>query len=150
TEGLMKIFFKEILNKELQLPLQRLSFDEAMERYGSDKPDLRFDLEMKTLNDVFPKTEFKVFKDQLSNNGIITGLLAPGCGDYTRNQLDVLTDYVKKLGASGLIWIRVKDTTPEGLEAPVMKFFSNEEKQNLINSIGAKAEIGRASCRERV
>jgi len=139
TEGLMKIFFKEILNRELHLPLQRLSFDEAMERYGSDKPDLRFNLEMKTLNNVFSNTEFKVFKDQLNSNGIITGLLAPGCGSYTRNQLDVLTDYVKKLGASGLIWIRVKDATPEGLEAPVIKFFSEEEKKNLINTIGAKA-----------
>ncbi|RPI67982.1 MAG: aspartate--tRNA ligase, partial [Ignavibacteriales bacterium] len=139
TEGLMKILFKEIWNKELQVPLPKLTFDEAMEKYGSDKPDLRFNLEMKTLNDVFTNTEFKVFRDQLNNGGIITGLLAPGCGEYTRNQLDVLTDFVKKLGATGLIWIRVKDTTPDGLEAPVMKFFSDEEKQNLINTMGAKS-----------
>jgi aspartyl-tRNA synthetase len=91
---------------------------------------------MKTLDDIFAKTAFKVFHDQVSNKGIITGLAAPGCGDYTRNQLDVLTDYVKKLGASGLIWVRVKE---EGLEAPVMKFFSDEEKENLVKVLNAKA-----------
>jgi aspartyl-tRNA synthetase len=135
TEGLMKILFKEIWNKDLQLPIPRLTFDEAMERYGSDKPDLRFNLEMKTLNDIFAKTAFKVFQDQLNNKGIITGLLAPGCGDYTRNQLDVLTDFVKKLGAGGLIWIRLK---PDGLDAPIAKFLSDEEKKNLLEKLNAK------------
>jgi len=131
----MKILFKEIWNKDLPLPLPRLTFDEAMERYGSDKPDLRFNLEMKTLNDVFEKTEFKVFKDQISSKGIISGLVAPGCGDYTRNQLDVLTDFVKKLGAGGLIWMIVK---PDWLDAPIAKFLSDEEKKNLIEKLNAK------------
>jgi len=75
VEGLMRLMFKEIWNKELQLPLPRLSFDEAMEKYGSDKPDLRFNLEMVTLNNVFVNTNFKVFKDQIESNGIITGLM---------------------------------------------------------------------------
>ena len=135
VEGLMKRFFKQVWNRELQIPLPRLSFDEAMEKYGSDKPDLRFDLEMKTLNDLFNNTGFKVFKDAVDAKGVITGLLAPGCGDYTRNQLDVLTDFVKGHGAKGLIWIRVKD---EELESPTMKFFSDEEKQNLTKSLNAK------------
>jgi len=135
VEGLMKRFFKQVWNRELQIPLPRLSFDEAMEKYGSDKPDLRFDLEMKTLNDLFNNTGFKVFKDAVDAKGVITGLLAPGCGDYTRNQLDVLTDFVKGHGAKGLIWIRVKDGE---LESPTMKFFSDEEKQNLIKSLNAK------------
>jgi len=135
SEGLMKILFKEIWNKELVSPIPRFSFDEAMERFGSDKPDLRFGLEMKSMNDVFEKTEFKVFKEQISNKGIITGLLAPGCGDYTRNQLDVLTDFVKKLGAGGLIWMRVKQ---EGLEAPIAKFLSEKEKNGIIERLDAK------------
>lgn len=135
VEGLMKRFFKEAWNKELTLPLPRLSFDEAMERYGSDKPDLRFELEMKTLNHVFENTTFKVFQDQIQNKGEITGLVAPGCGDYTRNQLDMLTDFIKKLGAGGLIWIRVKE---EGLESPTMKFFTDEEQANLTTFLGAK------------
>lgn len=136
VEGLMKRFFNQVWNKELQLPLPRLSFDEAMEKYGSDKPDLRFELQMKTLNDVFSETGFKVFKDAIDAGGIITGLLAPECGDYTRNQLDVLTDFVKGHGAKGLIWIRVKDGE---LESPTMKFFTDEEKQSLINVLNAKS-----------
>jgi aspartyl-tRNA synthetase len=135
VEGLMKVYFKEVWNKELSLPLPRLTFDEAMEKYGSDKPDTRFGLEMVTLNDVFHNSEFKVFRDSVNNDGVVTGLLAPGCGDYTRNQLDVLTDFIKKLGASGLIWIRVKENE---IEAPVAKFFSDEEKQALVSKMNAK------------
>lgn len=140
VEGLMKKLFAEIWNKELKTPLLRFSFDEAMEKYGSDKPDIRFNLEMKTLNSVFNNTGFKVFKDAIDSNGIVTGLLASGCGDYTRNQLDVLTDFVKGYGAKGLIWIRVKDNgNGSELESPTMKFFTDEEKRNLIEALGAKA-----------
>ena len=135
VEGLMKLLYKEIWNKDLQIPIQRLSFDEAMEKYGSDKPDLRFNLEMKTLTGIFANTTFKVFQDQLKNKGTISGLVAPGCGDYTRNQLDVLTDFVKKFGAGGLIWMRVK---PDGLEAHISKFLTDEEKKNLVETLGAK------------
>jgi len=134
--GLMKLLYKEIWNLELQLPLPRFTFDEAMEKYGSDKPDLRFNLELTTLNKVFANTTFKVFKDQIDSGGITTGLWANGCGDYTRNQLDVLTDFVKKLGAGGLIWMRVKEGGE--LEAPIAKFLTEEEKKNLITGINAK------------
>jgi aspartyl-tRNA synthetase len=135
VEGLMKIFYKEIWNKDLALPLPRLTFDDAMEKYGSDKPDLRCSLEMVNLNHVFLNTSFKVFQDQVKGKGVITGLLAPGCGEYTRNQLDVLTDFVKKLGAGGLIWMRVKEND---LDAPIAKFLNDEEKQNIISSLNAK------------
>ena len=137
VEGLMKIFYKELWNLELQTPIPRYTFDEAMERYGSDKPDTRFGLELTTLNHVFSNTTFKVFKEQIDSGGIITGLLAEGCGDYTRNQLDVLTDYVKKLGAGGLIWMRVKDNSE--IEAPIAKFLTDEEKKNLVSEIKANA-----------
>lgn len=135
VEGLMKTFYKELFDYDLKTPLPRLSYDEAMEKYGSDKPDLRYDLELKTLNEVFKNTDFRVFKDALNSGGIITGLLAPGCGEYTRNQLDVLTEFAKKNGAGGLIWIRVKD---EGLESPTIKFFTEEEKINLTKTLQAK------------
>jgi len=139
VEGLMKRFFKQVWNRDLNTPLPRLSFDEAMEKYGSDKPDLRFDLEMKTLNNQFANTGFKVFKDAIDTGGIVTGLLAPGCGEYTRNQLDVLTDFVKGHGAKGLIWIRVKNNgNVLELESPTMKFFTDEEKKNLIETLSAK------------
>ena len=135
VEGFMKVLFKEIWNKELKLPLPRLSFDEAMERYGSDKPDTRFGLELKTLNEVFAQSDFKVFKEQVNSGGIITGLLAEGCAGYSRNQLDTLTDYVKGLGAAGLVWLKVKGGS---VEAPVAKFFSDEEKKNLVSQMNAK------------
>jgi aspartyl-tRNA synthetase len=135
VEGLMQILYKEIWNKDLALPLPRLTFDDAMEKYGSDKPDLRCSLEMVNLNHVFLNTSFKVFQDQVKGKGIITGLLAPGCGEYTRNQLDVLTDFVKKLGAGGLIWMRVKEND---LEAPIAKFLSDEEKKNIVGTLNAK------------
>ncbi len=134
VEGLMARFYKEVWNRELQLPVQRLTFSEAMERFGSDKPDLRFGLEMQTLNTVFQNTEFRVFKDALSSGGIITGLKAPGCGTYTRNQLDVLTAMMKKLGSGGLIWIRV---TEEGIESPTAKFFTETEQQELLKAMDA-------------
>jgi len=136
VEGLMKVLFKEIWEKDLKLPLPRYTFDDAMEKYGSDKPDTRFGLEMVTLNDVFKNSEFKVFKEQIKNSGIVTGLLAQGCGEYTRNQLDVLTDQVKKWGAGGLIWMRVKEND---IEAPVAKFFSAEEKKKLRKALKAKS-----------
>ncbi len=134
VEGLMARFYKEVWNRELQLPVQRLTFSEAMERFGSDKPDLRFGLEMQTLNTVFQNTEFRVFKDALSSGGIITGLKAPGCGTYTRNQLDVLTAMMKKLGSGGLIWIRVNE---EGIESPTAKFFTEAEQQELLKAMDA-------------
>jgi len=138
VEGLMKVLYKEIWNRDLSLPIPKLTFDEALEKYGSDKPDLRFDLEMVTLNHVFENTSFKVFQDHIKNKGIITGLLAPGCGEYTRNQLDVITDFVKKLGAGGLIWMRVKESAVgTELEAPIAKFLSDEEKKKLAEALKA-------------
>lgn len=135
VEGLMSKLYKDIWGKELQTPIPRITYDEAMEKYGSDKPDLRFDLEMVTLNDVFKDCGFRVFKDNIEKGGIVTGLLIPGQGDITRNQLDGLTDFCKKLGAGGLIWKRV---TEEGVESPTAKFFTDEEKDNLVKALGAK------------
>jgi aspartyl-tRNA synthetase len=132
VEGLMKVFYKDLLNVDINFPLPRLCFDDAMEKYGSDKPDLRYDLEMVTLNDIFQTSEFRVFKDSLANKGIITGLLAKGCGDYTRNQLDGLTDFAKKLGSAGLIWMRVKENE---IEAPIAKFLTDIEKKNLASKL---------------
>lgn len=135
VEGLMKEFFREVLNRDLSLPIPRLTFDQAMERYGSDKPDLRFGLEMTTLNNVFSDSQFRLFREVIDKAGVVSGMVAPGCGDYTRNQLDVLTDFVKKLGAGGLIWMRVKE---EGLESPTVKFLSEPEQKNLLSALSAK------------
>lgn len=135
VEGLMKILFREIKNYELNTPILKLTYDEAMERFGSDKPDLRFGLELITLTDVFAESQFRVFQDAVKSNGIISGFVAKGCGEYTRNQLDVLTDFVKKLGAGGLIWMRVKEND---LEAPIAKFLTDAEKNTLVQKMGAE------------
>jgi len=136
VEGLMGKLFTDILDRKLESPIPRLTFDEAMEKYGSDKPDLRFEFQMSTLNEIFGNSEFRLFQETVQSNGIITGLVAQGCGDYTRNQLDVLTEFAKKLGAGGLIWMRV---TESSLDAPIAKFLSEEEKQNLIFKLSAKS-----------
>jgi aspartyl-tRNA synthetase len=134
VEGLMKDLFKEIWNTNLQTPIPRLTFDEALEKYGSDKPDLRFGLELQTLNNVFENSGFKVFTDAIESDGIVTGITAPGCATYSRNQIDNLTNLVKKLGAKGLVWLKVKD---DGIDSPIAKFLLDEEKLNLIEKLNA-------------
>jgi aspartyl-tRNA synthetase len=135
VEALMKLLFKEIWKTELPLPIMRLSYDEAMMKYGSDKPDLRFGMELHTLNSVFSNSEFKVFKEVVESKGIVTGLVAPGCASFSRNQIDGLTNFVKNLGAKGLVWFKVQEN---GVDSPMAKFLNEEERKNLVSSHGAK------------
>jgi aspartyl-tRNA synthetase len=135
VEGLMKLLFKEIWNLELTLPLKRLSYEEAMMKYGSDKPDLRFGMELRPLNEIFGKSEFKVFKDVIDSNGIVSGLVAVNCASFSRNQIDGLTNFVKNLGARGLVWFKIQEN---GIESPTAKFLSEEEIKNLIEAVKAK------------
>jgi len=134
VEGLMKDLFKQIWNLELKLPIPRLTYDEAMEKYGSDKPDLRFDLQLKTLNSIFTNSGFKVFKEAVDNNNIITGINAKGCGKYSRSQIDLLSEFAKHLGSKGLIWIKVK---AGGIDSPIAKFLSSNETDELISVFNA-------------
>ena len=134
VEGLMKELFKQIWNLDLNIPIPRLTYDEAMEKYGSDKPDLRFDLQIKTLNSIFTNSEFKILKEAIDNNNIITGINAKGCGKYSRSQIDLLSEFVKQLGSMGLIWIKVK---ADGIDSPVAKFLSNNETNELISVFNA-------------
>ena len=135
VEGLMKELFKQIWNLELSLPILRLNYDEAMEKYGSDKPDLRFDLRLITLNPIFTNSEFKVFKKAVENNNIITGINAKGCGKYNRSQIDALSEFAKNLGSKGLIWLKV---TSDNIDSPVAKYLSGKETNELISIFDAK------------
>ena len=135
VEGLMKILFKEIWNIDLILPLKRLSYEKTMTKYGSDKPDLRFEMEIHTLNEIFSKSNFKVFRDVVDSSGIVTGLVAPNCASFSRNQIDGLTDLVKKLGAKGMVWFKVLE---KGIDSPTAKFLSDDEKENLVSELKAK------------
>ena len=136
VEELMKIMFKEIKDYDIQLPLKRLPYSEAMEKYGSDKPDLRFGMEIVNLNQAVKTSEFRVFKES-AQTGIVGGLLAKGCADYSRSKLDGLTKFVKELGAGGLVWMKMKEGA---LESPIAKFLTDEEKQNIVDAM--KAENG--------
>ncbi|HLX13178.1 MAG TPA: aspartate--tRNA ligase, partial [Bacteroidota bacterium] len=135
AEGLMIKFFREIKGLELKLPLPRMTYKEAMETYGSDKPDTRFDMSIVTINETVKDSAFKVFGDQVKKGGVVAGIVAKGCGEYTRNQLDLLTDFTKKLGAGGLIWIRV---TESGAEAPIEKFVGKDGLNAIAKAMDAK------------
>lgn len=135
VEGLMTKFFAEVNGVDIQTPFPRLTYAEAMETYGSDKPDTRFDLKFTNINAVVEESGFKVFSDAVKKGGVVAGFVAPGCGSYTRNQLDVLTDYAKNLGAGGLVWMRV---TESGVEAPVEKFLGKEKLNEIGAAMGAK------------
>jgi len=134
VEELMKLLFKEIKDYDIELPLKRLPYSEAMEKYGSDKPDLRFGMEIVNLNEAVKNSEFRVFKDS-SESGIVGGLLAKGCAGYSRSKLDGLTKFVKELGAGGLVWMKFKEGV---LESPVAKFLSEEEKEKIVAAMNVE------------
>ncbi|WP_428052401.1 aspartate--tRNA ligase [Candidatus Avelusimicrobium stercoris] len=134
VEGLMKEIFKTA-GKELKTPFPKLSYHDAMEKYGSDKPDLRYTLEMKNVNEIFKNTGFKVFKDILAANGAIRAIRGEKGAAYSRGHLDKLTELVKKNGAKGLVWIKVKDGKFEG---PSAKFFTEEELKAVQAAVAAQ------------
>lgn len=110
TEGLLARVFKETKNMDLQLPLRRMKYDDAIEYYGSDKPDLRFAMPIQNVSDVFKNTEFSVFKNVLDNNGIINVVVVKNAADkYSRANLDKLTEFVKTYKASGLAYLKIAD-----------------------------------------
>jgi aspartyl-tRNA synthetase len=121
----------EAATGERPMPIERITWHEAMDRYGIDKPDLRFGLELVELTPIFATTEFKAF----AGAGAIKGIKLPGGADeYGRNQLDKLTDRAKSLGAKGLVWLKV---TADGFDSPVAKFLSADETASLRSTMGA-------------
>lgn len=135
-EGLMKKVFKDIKDIEISLPLPKITYYEAMERYGSDKPDIRFGLELKDLSDILSNCEFKVFSEALKNGGCIKAINAEGCGaKISRKEIDSLGEFVKTYRAKGLAWINY---TQEGIKSPIAKFLKEEEMQSIIERMNAK------------
>jgi aspartyl-tRNA synthetase len=135
AEGLMAEFLKEIKGVRIQTPFPRLTYAEAMESYGSDKPDLRFNLKITTVTENVKNSGFKVFADVAANGGVVAGFAAPGASGYSRSQLDALTATAKSLGAGGLAWIKV---THAGVESPIGKFLGPELLAEVAKAIGAK------------
>lgn len=137
NERMMQKVFKELLDVEIKLPLQRMTYKEAMERFGSDKPDIRFGMELKNISDIVKETEFVVFKNALENGGSVRAINAKGCGNFPRKQIDSLVEFVKTYQAKGLAWIVVNaDGT---LKSQIAKFFSPEKLQEIVDAMDAKA-----------
>jgi aspartyl-tRNA synthetase len=135
VEKMMQYIFKETLNIDLSIPFPRLTYYEAMERYGSDKPDLRFDMELIDVSDLVKSCNFKVFQSALATGGKVKGINAEGCGNYPRRQIDDLTKLAISCGAKGLAWIALTD---DGLKSPIAKFLTEEELDNIIKKMGGK------------
>ena len=136
SERLIATLFKELLGIELKRPFDRMPYKEAMERYGSDKPDRRFGLELIDLTDIFSNTEFKVFRQAIDNGGVVKAINFKG-SNLSRKEIDELTQFVQSLGAKGLAWIKVEE---DKLNSPIVKFFSQEETQKLLERV--QAEVG--------
>jgi aspartyl-tRNA synthetase len=135
-EGLIHSLFKTVLNVDLPNPFPRLSYAEAMRRYGSDKPDLRIALELVDVADLVADCEFKVFSGPAkSATGRVAALCVPGGGELTRSQIDEYTAYVGRYGAKGLAYVKVNDVTQgrAGLQSPILKFLSDEAIAGILS-----------------
>lgn len=136
TEGLIAKLFKDVVGIDLSFPLKRVTYKDAMEKYGSDKPDTRFGLEISDCSSLVNKSGFRVFSETVAKGGVVAGFAVPGQAAYTRNQLDGLTDFAKSIGAGGLIYLKVRE---KEIESSVDKFVPLEERKALADRLGAKS-----------
>ncbi len=133
SEGLITALFKDTLGVDLTPPFERLTYAEAIQRFGLDKPDLRFGLELKEISDIVAQSDFKVFANVVKNDGIVKALNAKGCSHFSRKEIDDLTEYVAVYRAKGMAWIKVKE---DGTwQSPIAKFFSDAEKRALAERL---------------
>lgn len=134
-EKMISFTFKEAAGIEVETPFTRLTYKEAMDRFGSDKPDLRFDLELKDFTGLVATSGFKVFADVAASGGQVKGINAKGCAHFSRKEIDDLTQFVAIYGAKGLAYIVV---TEEGLKSPILKFFSEDEINAMMDKFEAE------------
>ena len=132
AEGMMTRLFKRVLGVKLKRPFAQLTYDEAVGRYGLDKPDTRFGLELKDISDIVAGSNFNVFANAVKKGGIVKALNAKGCIDFSRKEIDDLTEFVAVYRAKGMAWIKVKENE---WQSPITKFFSDEEKKALAKRI---------------
>jgi aspartyl-tRNA synthetase len=135
-EKLLAEVFKQVKGVELGRPFPRLSYHEVMERFGSDKPDMRFGLELKDISDIAKASDFKVFLQAVELGGRVKGIAAPGMAGLSRKEIDDLTNEAKVFGAKGLAWIKVTDS---GFESPIAKFFKDGQVKAVAERLGAKS-----------
>ncbi len=132
-EGMIKKLFRDVLNIELEIPFEKLSFRESIERFGNDKPDLRFRLELKEMADLAEKGSFKVFLDALKLGGRVKAINGKGMAGLSRKEIDMLTEEAQSFGAKGLAWIKVKN----GFESPIAKFFPEDILKQMAQRLDA-------------
>ena len=132
TEGMMAALFKEIHDIDLPRPFPALTHKEAIDRFGLDKPDIRFGLELVDLSDIMDGCGFKVFANAVKNGGIVKAINAKGCIDFTRKELDDMTDFVAVYRAKGMAWIKIRE---DSWQSPIAKFFSEEEKAAMVERL---------------
>ncbi|GAB2796349.1 aspartate--tRNA ligase [Dyella kyungheensis] len=142
VEELIRHVFKEVVNVELDAVFPRMTWAEAMRRFGSDKPDLRIALELVDIADAVKHVEFKVFAEPANaDNGRVAALRVPGGASFTRKEIDQLTEYVAKYGAKGLAWLRVDDLSKgrDGINSPVAKFLDDKALEGVLKLTGAES-----------
>ena len=128
TEGLMVKLFEETMSVKVETPFQRMTYQESMENYGSDAPDIRFDLKLKDISDIASECELRVFKQVVDKGGIVKAICVPGGADFSRKDLDDLTEFAQIYGAKGMAWIK---RNQDGWQSPIGKFFTSEQKEAL-------------------
>ena len=132
TEGLIAYIFKQVKNIDIKLPLRRMKYDDAIEYYGSDKPDLRFDMKINDITDIFKNTEFSIFKDVINNNGIINCLVIKNSADkFSRKDIDKLTDFVKTYKAKGLAYLKIDNE----ITGSIAKVITEQELNDLKSKL---------------
>ena len=136
VEGMMTVLFKELKGIDLRKPFPRLSWKEAVSRYGTDKPDIRFGLELKDFSSCFQRSQVRVFSGAIERGGVVKGIIVPGAANLSRKELDDLTAFVGNYGAKGLAWIKV---TEGEWQSPIAKFLSEEERSEIRKVTEAKS-----------
>ena len=136
NEKYLKKLFKEVLDVDVQLPIQRMTWQEAMDRFGSDKPDIRFGMELTNVTDVVKDCEFVVFKNAIENGGTVRGINAKGQGGMARKKIDKLVDFAKDYGAKGLAYIAIHEDGT--VKSSFAKFMTDDEMKALIEAMGGE------------
>ena len=133
NERLLAYLFKEVLDVDIELPIQRMTWQEAMDRFGSDKPDLRFDMELKNVSELVKDCGFGVFTNAISNGGSVRGINAKGQGSMPRKKIDALTDFAKGYGANGIAYIAIQQDGT--IKSSFAKFMTDDEMKKLIAAL---------------
>jgi len=135
-EGMMKDIFNKVLERNISIPFQRLEFFDAMERFGTDRPDIRFGMELEDLTDFAVRSDFRVFKDVIEDGGVVKAILVKGgASSFSRKVLDELSGLAVGTGAKGLAWIKV---TEDGWQSSLAKFFNKQDKSNVDQKLGSE------------